>query len=227
MENINNNGNCTIDVKSACDACRINGKLACKFDRKTLQGFMAIGFPPVILALFGLALTGSITGHWWLLIVYAVFTFGMLGAVEMFFLCRHCPYYAASGNTIVCIGNYGSLKLLPYNPAPMNRFERFCMRAFVALAFFVLPLAGNGYGLFTLLSGSYDSAAVIAMTGIILGCILSSVTFVVSLKTWFCTKCVNFSCPLNRVPKETVDEYLNMNQVMKDAWEIHGYRVSK
>ncbi len=37
--------------------------------------------------------------------------------------------------------------------------------------------------------------------------------------------CVNFSCLLNRVPKEVVDEYLMKNEVMRKAWEKAGYKI--
>jgi hypothetical protein len=41
-----------------------------------------------------------------------------------------------------------------------------------------------------------------------------------------CAKCINFSCPLNRVPKEVVDDFLNRNPIMKKAWEKAGYRLN-
>jgi hypothetical protein len=44
---------------------------------------------------------------------------------------------------------------------------------------------------------------------------------------YFCSKCVNFSCPLNHVPKSMVDEYLERNPVMKEAWEKSGYKLGE
>ena len=41
-----------------------------------------------------------------------------------------------------------------------------------------------------------------------------------------CSKCPNFSCPLNWVPKNNVDEYLKKNPVMRKAWEENGYILS-
>jgi hypothetical protein len=38
---------------------------------------------------------------------------------------------------------------------------------------------------------------------------------------------VNFSCPLNDVPKEVVDAYLERNPVMQRAWEESGYRLGE
>jgi hypothetical protein len=38
---------------------------------------------------------------------------------------------------------------------------------------------------------------------------------------------VNFSCPLNVVPKEVVDEYLRRNPVMRRAWLAHGWHLEE
>lgn len=40
-----------------------------------------------------------------------------------------------------------------------------------------------------------------------------------------CTKCINFSCVFNRVPKRKVDAYLKRNPVMADAWERAGWQI--
>lgn len=54
---------------------------------------------------------------------------------------------------------------------------------------------------------------------------LGIIVFFVVLYTKMCTKCVNFSCPLNRVPKEVVDTFLKQNPVMRRAWEKAGYKL--
>jgi len=51
------------------------------------------------------------------------------------------------------------------------------------------------------------------------------VGFAFSLKKQICPRCVNFSCPLNAVPKPIVDKYLSKNPVMRKAWEKHGYQL--
>lgn len=40
-----------------------------------------------------------------------------------------------------------------------------------------------------------------------------------------CSKCINFSCLLNRVPKEVVDEYLKRNPIMRKAWKENGWQI--
>ncbi len=56
---------------------------------------------------------------------------------------------------------------------------------------------------------------------------------IIGITTWFlvlqlkiCPDCVNFSCPLNRVPKDIIDEFLRRNPVMQAAWEKAGYELS-
>jgi hypothetical protein len=36
---------------------------------------------------------------------------------------------------------------------------------------------------------------------------------------------VNFSCPLNTVPKHSVDEFLQRSPRMREAWEESGYQL--
>jgi len=40
--------------------------------------------------------------------------------------------------------------------------------------------------------------------------------------TYTSKKCVNFSCPLNRVPKNIKDDFLIRNPIIKEAWEKKG-----
>jgi hypothetical protein len=45
------------------------------------------------------------------------------------------------------------------------------------------------------------------------------------LLKYTCSKCVNFSCLLNRVPKEVVHEYLKHNPVIRKAWGESGWEM--
>jgi len=40
-----------------------------------------------------------------------------------------------------------------------------------------------------------------------------------------CNRCLNFSCPMNVVPKPAVDGYLPRNPEMRSAWEESGYQL--
>ena len=70
-----------------------------------------------------------------------------------------------------------------------------------------------------LIIGGQHVLALIALAGLI--------SFGFSLKKHVCTRCVNFSCPANGVPKEIVDAYLRRNPVMRRAWEESGYQLSQ
>ncbi|MFX0095154.1 MAG: hypothetical protein ACFFBD_25695, partial [Candidatus Hodarchaeota archaeon] len=63
------------------------------------------------------------------------------------------------------------------------------------------------------------------LTGLAVLSSVSGIYFFVGLRRNVCPKCVNFSCPLNKVPKEIVDAYLKRNPVMKEAWEASGYKI--
>ena len=42
---------------------------------------------------------------------------------------------------------------------------------------------------------------------------------------WLCIRCVNFSCPFNRVPKKEVDAFLKEHPEMRKAWKEKGYEL--
>ncbi|MCJ7651247.1 MAG: hypothetical protein MUP85_21775 [Candidatus Lokiarchaeota archaeon] len=55
--------------------------------------------------------------------------------------------------------------------------------------------------------------------------LILSIIWIISMHFLSCSKCPNFSCPLNAVPKNIVDDYLNHNTIMRKAWEEQGYRI--
>jgi hypothetical protein len=61
--------------------------------------------------------------------------------------------------------------------------------------------------------------ALIALGGLIL--------FFWALRRYTCSRCVNFSCPLNNVPQEIIDAYLARNRVMREAWEEVGWTMGE
>ena len=222
------NSNCTQDAQSDCSHCAIEHQLACKWDKGIKNCFAAIGFPPILIAISGMVLIGMASGTWWPIPAYVLYFMSMFGIFEIRFLCSHCPYYDDDRKTLRCLGNHGSPKLWRYHPEPMNRLERFLMIfAVIAMIFFILPIAILGYGI-GFLAVNYETFGLLPLLGlgaITFATILSSISFIAVMKTFFCPACVNFSCPLNTVPKQVVDTYLSKNPVMKAAWEKTGYGV--
>jgi hypothetical protein len=219
---------CTWDEQADCANCGIQGELHCKWDRKILNGFYATSFPPIVIAIFGMVITGILTGAWWMLIAYVIYIPVMLGIIEIRTLCSHCPYYAEDSRILHCLANHGNPKFWRYHPGPLNRFEKFVMVFFVVtVIFFLAPLGVEGYGIWFVATNyaEYGLISLLGLVGIMVASLLTSLSFILVLNTFFCSRCVNFSCPFNTVPKTVIDAYLTKNEVMRKAWEESGWSI--
>lgn len=199
---------CTWQDVSECADCTIGDALNCRFNWSDLLYFLAGFLPPAIAIIAGM-MRG---GFGW----QAVALVGWVGFMLFFFfvweariLCSHCPYWAEDTRVLHCLANYGVVKIWRYHPEPMSASEK--VQFLVGAAIIVLyPLP------FLIIGGQYV-LVLIALAG--------AVSFAFSLKKHVCTRCVNFSCPANGVPKEVVDAYLRRNPVMRRAWEESGYQL--
>jgi hypothetical protein len=97
----------------------------------------------------------------------------------------------------------------------------------VAMIFFLAPLVVEGYGIWFVAVNyaEYGLISLLGLVGIMVASLLAGVSFILVLKTFFCPTCVNFSCPMNTVPKTVIDEYLKKNDVMRKAWEESGWSI--
>jgi hypothetical protein len=228
MKNRNPHNICTWDEQADCASCSIKGELHCKWDKRVLKGFYAASFPPLIIAILGMVIVGILTGVWWMLIAYIIYIPLMLGILETRFLCSHCPYYAEDSTILHCLANHGDPKLWRYRPGPMNGLEKFMMVFLVIIMiFFLAPLAVEGYGIYFIAAQhtEYGLIPLLGLSGIATASLLSGISFVLLLRTLYCSTCVNFSCPVNTVPKTVIDEYLKKNDVMRKAWEESGWHI--
>ncbi len=217
---------CTWDEQTDCGKCSNYARLHCKWDRKVLMGFLLLALPYLIIAFFGMVVTGILTGVWWMLIAYVVFFFVFFGVLEIRILCSHCPYYAENSKILHCLANHGMPKFWRYHPEPINSFEKIGSIA----GFFIFggfPLLSQAYGILFLAVHyeDYNSVALLGLIGIAVATLLTAISFFSVLSIYYCPNCVNFSCPFNKVPKSMVDEYLERNPVMKEAWEKSGYKL--
>lgn len=230
MESNNNpNLNCTIDLNHGCLECNLDSKISCKWNLKTLKLFFAIGIPPFLLTIFGFIMIGLMGFSWWWLIGYSAWAIVFFTIIEARFLCSHCPYYAAEGKTLKCLGNNGNYKFYKYHPEPINKLERFLMWfTIVLMIFFFIPMAGYAYAIYMIADNyaNYGLIQLMMMIGLCFVNLATSFGFYLGLRNAFCSKCVNFSCGLNTVPKEIVDVYLRKNDVMRKAWEKAGYKLN-
>jgi len=217
---------CTWDDNSDCDNCKDNNLLFCKLDKKLQNAFTILFTPCIVVAFFGLILVCILTGTWWYLIAYGAFFMMLFPVIEFGVLCRHCPYYANSGKKISCPAGSGTPKTYKYNPRPMNKWEHRVM--YIYYTFMIgFPIFVIGYGIYFIADNysQYGHIALLGMIGIEAALILTMMAFNFCLSIYVCRKCVNFSCPLNRVEKPLVDEYLKKNPIMKEAWEKAGYKL--
>ncbi len=217
---------CTWNDDSDCSSCPNQETLHCKWDRTILMGFQCIAWPFLVVGIFGLVLTGLVSGVWWPLISYVSFLIVFLTVFEIRILCSHCPFYAEEGATLRCLANHGMPKLWRYRPGPMAPWEKTALK--ICFSFYGLfPLAGQAYGAW-FVAARYSAFGLVALMGVIgiaLGTLVTMMSFFWLLKNFYCAKCVNFSCPLNTVPKNAVDDFLRRSPGMRDAWEKAGYSL--
>ena len=206
QEQMNNPYNiCCWRALSECKDCPLAGRLKCRYNSGDLFHFMGLFWTFAIPAFIGMI--GG--GYGWYILGEAGFMIIFFNFWEIRILCSHCPYYAEKGKILRCIANYGSLKVWKYHPEPMRNSEKVQLIIGFIILFiypFIFLIIGKQY-IFTLLT---------AWGGIM---------FVWTLRKYTCSKCINFSCPLNRVSKDVVDEYLKRNPVMRRAWEENGWQI--
>ena len=196
---------CSWQPISECKNCSIDGRLKCRYSSGDLLHFLGLFLSFLLPALIGMMLSGC---GWYLLgwVGLAIIFFGFW---EIRILCSHCPYYAEKGVTLHCIANYGCPKFWKYHPEPISNSEKIQL----VIGFIIM----GGYPFPFLILGEQFILALLAGWAVIM--------FFWTLRKYTCSKCVNFSCFLNRVPKDVVDEYLKRNPVMRKAWEENGWKI--
>jgi hypothetical protein len=194
---------CTWRAEDACASCPLAGRLKCRFERRHLLHFLGMFGVFVMPATIGVIQSG----YGWYLLGWVAYWLIFFELWEIRILCSHCPYYAERGSTLHCIANYGSLKLWKYRPGPMKRWEK--VQLWIGFALL------GGYPFPFMLLGGEVLWAIAALWGLVM--------FFWTLREYTCSRCVNFSCPLNTVPREIVDQYLARNPVMRRAWEESGW----
>jgi hypothetical protein len=198
---------CTWKPESACEGCETGAAINCRHSWIDLLRFYACFSPFGVLAIIGVMRSGY--GLWlWGWLGYAVFFFFVW---ESRILCSHCPYYAENSLILHCLANHGVLKIWRYHPEPMSRFEQwqFGIGAGI-LVLYPFPLM--------ILGGAWLFAALTGAAALIGGA---------AIYRTICSRCINFSCPANHVPKSVIDAYLMRNPVMREAWERSGWVIGE
>lgn len=174
-----------------CDGCHISDTLVCHFNGKQLGFFLAMFLP-----LFGLAGYAIFTFSVWIFVAWLVFIPLFFGLIEIRVLCSHCPHYAEPElKTLKCWANYGSPKLWKYRPGPMSRMETIVFfLGFILI--FVPPVVLTGLQQRFWLMGIYLASLILAFS---------------LLYIFYCSRCINFVCPLNAVDKKIRKKFVEKN----------------
>lgn len=221
------NSTCTIKKDKSCGDCSFHAAKSCERGNSRRMKIILISLAAFLLASFGgLAAASWCTGAWWALPLHLLFWCLYYGVIELALHCPRCPYWNDRDTTISCLLHAGIPKphggffekLLRYNPRPYTRLEQAVLQIcnyYGAL----FPLAMLGRALIQVRS----SGAVLAGMGAVAAIyILSAVWFLYYVYSRCCTKCLHFSCPVNRQPDERIREYLDKNPELKDAWVQAG-----
>jgi hypothetical protein len=138
------------------------------------------------LVFFVPAFLGMKAGGFWNLATAWVVGSGLIfGFLFPAVLCRHCPHYARKGRIIICPSTVGPLKIRRYDPGPASAKEK------ILLAVGLILILGFPFPFLVL--GRQWLFLVLSFGGLFF--------FIFSEQKFSCSKCLNFSCPLNRVPE--------------------------
>lgn len=202
-QNANPYNICSWRPVSECTECPLAGQLKCRVNWGDLFHFVGLFLLFAFPSLIGMMRSG----HLWYILGWVGFWIFFFEIWEIRILCSHCPYYAEKGWTLHCIANYSSLKLWRYHPEPISSSEKIqLITGFIILSGYPFPF---------LILGKQFTFAFLAFWALVM--------FFWTLRKYTCSACVNFSCVLNTVPREIVDEHIKRNPVMKRAWEAHGW----
>lgn len=191
---------------------------------KTAAGILVLSLCFTAPALFGLVLTGLLTGAWWPLVAYGACMVLFFGIIEIRILCCHCPFYTEEGDVLHCLGNHGAPKFWRHRPGPLKAWEQSSLITGFVI-FGGAPLAALGYNIWFTTTQGHGTVALLGMIGLAAATLFVGLGFYNLLRVHVCPRCVNFSCPLNLVTKDVVDAYLRLNPEMRAAWEKSGYRI--
>ncbi len=141
--------------------------------------------------------------------VYTVIALLFFLIVKLRFICAHCLYYIRSKGCVKCIMLPGVPKIFKDRPHLHKFFEKVIV-VLGALPVFLFPV----YWLVRdpLLLGAY---------------IVAWALFFLTVQRYECIKCINFECPVKRVPAEMRNDFKNKSN-LSDNFDISAdqFRVS-
>jgi hypothetical protein len=176
--------------EETCAGCPAGESVQCHFPLRDHLLLTLVWAPSILIGGAGVLAIGLAP-----LIGWAVYMALFFGLVEGRVLCSHCPHYAEPGRVLRCRANRGSLKLWAYRPGPLTQTERWVFLVGLAAVWlfpFAILVGGRQWLLLTLF--------VPATAG----------WFTVLMLRW-CSRCMNFACPLNGVGAEARETWFARN----------------
>jgi hypothetical protein len=186
-------------VSETCNGCPVDETLHCHFSLRDLIHFLLIALPSFLIGGAGIYHSNG-----WMLILWLIIIVGYFGFIEIRVMCSHCPHYAEPGSSLKCWANYGSPKIWKYRPGPMTLIEK--------IVFWGGFVVVWGYPLFFLIPG-HQWFLLIVYT-------LTVAAFFMTLKTFLCSQCINFACPMNTVQDDVRRLFFERNPNVAKAWGI-------
>jgi len=192
-----NENPCTARDSHYCIDCELRQRLMCRYDQRDTLHFAVIFLPFLISSIAGVLKAGFRYALFGWLVYMLVFFFVWEARV----ICRHCPFWAQEGRILRCHANYGVIKLWKYHPSQISRSEKaqFITGGLILIVFPMVWMAVGGEFL------------VLTVT-----CILAA-GWILLLRRGHCSRCVNFSCPLNTVSLRLRDCYNVRSSAVHDA----------
>ena len=216
--------NCIADENSKCIECELNGRLICIVNRNFANKFMVGNTIYRIVASSILIFSGLLIGQWWMLISYISIVVITFLLIEPRLLCSHCPFYEKEGKCLKCWALRGMPKLWKYRPGPATKTEKTIMLIF-GTYIDLFPFVGIIWGIifFALnVEGNLTFGILLIITSVLF--IVVAGYFGKVLLGNMCKKCANFSCSMNKVPKDIIDKFLEKNPKMREAWVKAGWK---
>ena len=173
-----------------CPECDLHGILHCQFRISDFLKFVLSFLPLFLIGAIGIRKAGIALLYIWVGLCVIFF-----GFVEIRVLCTHCPHYARPDRFLLCWANRWGLKIWRYRPGPLSPGEKTVMTGGfgIVLGYPILIMIVNSSWL---LLSAYAAGGAL---------------FYFILKRYFCSRCLNFACPLNRVSQENRDHFKELN----------------
>jgi hypothetical protein len=180
----------TICKNKSCQECNLQEIIHCQFRLVDFVKFTLSFLPCFLIGALGIRQVSVTLLYIWIGLCIIFF-----GFIEIRVLCSHCPHYAQPGRFLLCWANRGGPKIWRYRPGLLSAGEK------TVLAF--------GFGI--VLGYPAVVMAVNANWFLLMAYLAGCAGFYFILKRYFCSRCLNFACPLNGVSQENKDLFNDLN----------------